>query len=162
VPKNVTGNDFFVPVTPAVPIRPSLALDCLKSVPLHKDTALQQVDFLRPLFEWQSTTDYLQDPPQGYLSEGVDLVRGLDDIAAKLNKDKNGGYRNEFDFLSDLHMLALVRPRDFHFGYTTLLLDLFSFAMGPQFISISDDGLATPRIYLYGTTLLGLLPSPMQ
>jgi hypothetical protein len=119
-------------------------------VPLHKDSALQQVNFLRPLFEWQSTVDYLRDPPQGYLSEGVDLIRGLDDIAAKLSKGKKGGYNNEFDFLADLHMLATVRPRDLHFAYTTLLLDLFNFPLGPQFVCISDDGLATPRIYLYG------------
>jgi hypothetical protein len=151
VPKNSTEIPDFMPTTPAVPIRPSLAFACLKSVPLDRDSALQHIDFLRPLFEWQSSVDYLRDPPQGYLSEGMDLTGGLDDIAAKLNRDKKGGYGNEFEFLADLHTMTSVRPRDLHFAAPTLLLDLFDFPITAQFLSISDDGLTLPKIYLYGT-----------
>ncbi|KAK4118063.1 hypothetical protein N657DRAFT_675792 [Parathielavia appendiculata] len=164
VPKNRSELRSFMPATPSVPIRPSIALACLKSVPLYKDSALQQLDFLRPLLEWQSSVEYLRDPPQGYLSEGVDLIRGLDDIAAKLKEEKRGGYANELEFLADLRMLTSVRPRDFHFGYWTLLLDLFDFPMSAQFISISDDGLAMPKIYLYDDVKHaqnGYTPSPV-
>jgi hypothetical protein len=136
---------------PAAPIRPSLALACLKSVSLHKDTALEQLRFLRPVFEWQSTIDYLRDPPRGYLSEGVDMIRGLDDIGDLLRKDK-GGYANEFDFLADLYTLTTIRPRDFHFHYHTLLMDLFTFRLGADFVAISKNGLAPPEIFLHGTT----------
>lgn len=150
VPKNLSGLPSFVPATPAVPIRPSTAFACLRSVPLQRDSALQHINFLRPLFEWQSSVDYLRDPPQGFLSEAVDLPGGLDHIAAKLNRDTRGGYANEFEFLADLRTLTSVRPRDFHFAYSTLLLDLFDFPMSAQFVSISDDGLTLPHIYLYG------------
>lgn len=153
MPKNLTGIlPLIIPSTPAAPIRPSIAFACLKSVPLHKDTALQQLDFLRPLFEWQSTIDYLQDPPQGYLSEGVDLIRGLDDISSKVKMTGRGGYGNEFGFLADLYTLTSVRPRDFHFSYSTLLMNLFTISMGAQFVAISEDGFVPPKVYLYGNS----------
>jgi hypothetical protein len=156
VPKNVSRIEkYLIPSTPAAPIRPSVAFVCLNSVALHEDPALEQLEFLRPLFEWQSTVDYLRDPPQGYLSEGVDLIGGLNDIAAKL-KTKNGGYPNEFEFLANLYTLTRVRPRDFHFDYSTLLLDLFTFQMNAKFVSISEDGVSLPKIYLYGA----LFPCP--
>lgn len=117
-------------------------------MPLHKDTALAQLDFLRPIFEWQSTLDYLREPPRGYLSEGVDLLGGLDDIAATLNKDR--GYANEFEFLADLYTLISVRVRDVHFRYWGMLMNLFTFRMGAQFVSISEDGLSAPKIFLHG------------
>ena len=54
VPLNLTAIEkLLIPELPAAPIRPSLAYACLKSVPLHKETGLAQLDFLRPLFEWQ-------------------------------------------------------------------------------------------------------------
>lgn len=155
VPKNYTDpvQQALLPAVPAAPIQPSVAYACLKSVPLHQDTALAQLDFLRPLFEWQSTVDYLRDPPQGYLSEGVDLIRGFDDIAAKLRKEKGGSYANEFDYLADLYTLTTVRPRDFHLTYSTLLMQLFTFHMKAQFVAVSEDGLALPKIYLHGNML---------
>jgi hypothetical protein len=150
VPKNYSQfEQALVPTAPAAPISPSVAFACLKSVPLYKDTALGQLDFLRPLFEWQSTVDDLREPPEGYLSEGVDLIGGLDDIAAKLKKAR-GGYGNEFEFLADLYTLTSVRPRDFHFIYTSSIFDLFSFPRAVRFVSISEDGFSAPKIYLHG------------
>jgi len=150
VPRNLTGLERFVtPDMPPAPIRPSIAVACLKSIPLYKDSALQQLEFLRPFFEWQSTIDYLREAPQGYLSEGVDLLGGLDDIAAKVKKQK-GGYSNELEFLTDLYTLTSVRTRDFHFHYSTQLFDLFSFVSDVRFVSISVDGLSKPKIYLHG------------
>jgi hypothetical protein len=122
-------------------------------VPLHKETGLEHLDFLRPLFEWQSTVDYMRDPPLGYLSEGVDLIRGLDDIAGKLKEGKGRGYANEFEYLADLYTLTSVRVRDFHFIYSTLLMELFTVKMKAEFVAISEDGLALPKIYLHGTSI---------
>ncbi|KAK4148577.1 hypothetical protein C8A00DRAFT_38847, partial [Chaetomidium leptoderma] len=166
VPKDLSRAELlFIPSVPAVPIPPSLAFACIRSVPLHKDSALQQLDFLRPLFGWQSTVDYLRDPPQGYLSEPVDLIGGLDDIAAKLKTKGGRGYANEYEFLADLYTLTSVRVRDFHFHYSTLLLDLFTPLMGAEFVSISKDGVSTPKIYLYGdvkNAQQGYTPSPVS
>ena len=139
----------FELMPPLVPITPSLALSCLKSIPLNASNALEQVRFTRPLFEWQSTVDHLKDPPVGYLSEGVDLLSGLDEIAAKLQVE-DGGYADEFEFLADLYTLASLRSRDGHFYYSSMLLDIFTFQKGVEFVSISRDGLALPEIYIYG------------
>ncbi|EAQ91769.1 hypothetical protein CHGG_00004 [Chaetomium globosum CBS 148.51] len=149
VPKDSTEfEQAIIPAAPAAPIPPSIAFECLKSVPLYKDTALGQLNFLRPLFEWQSTLDDLREPPEGYLSEGVDLLGGLDNITAKL-QEAQGSYKNEFEFLADLYTLTSVRPRDLHFRYTSSLFDLFSFPRPARFVSISTDGISEPKIYLH-------------
>ncbi|KAK0708505.1 hypothetical protein B0H67DRAFT_556972 [Lasiosphaeris hirsuta] len=164
VPKNLSSVEAILfPATPAVPVAPSLAFACLESIPLDRDTALAHVEFLHPLFEWQSTVDYLKGPPRGYLSEGVDLLRGLDDIAAKLRADPPA-YANEFGFLAELHVLV-SRVRDAHFGYTSLLLDLFTLRPGAEFVSISRDGVALPEIFLHSDIKHdkeGYVPSPVS
>lgn len=114
---------------------------------MDEKTALKHVDYLKPQWEWQSTLDYLENPPNGYLSEGVDLLGGLHDIELKLKGD---GYQNEFDFLTDLYLLANVRPRDSHFSSVNVLLDLFTFRSGADFVSISRDGVALPEIFVQG------------
>ncbi|KAK4196429.1 hypothetical protein QBC40DRAFT_234455 [Triangularia verruculosa] len=149
VPKELSGLfELLQPPVPPAPIRPSLAFACLKSIPLYADVARKHVDYLAPLVEWQSTVDYLRDPPKGYLSEGVDLTQGLKDIAAKLQPGKKPKYPNMFEFLTDLHTLLSTRVRDGHVSIRSLLFDLFTFERGVQFVSISDDGLSLPRFYL--------------
>lgn len=136
----------YIPAVPAVPVKPSLAFACLKSVPLHKDNALAQLKHLRPLFEWQSTIEYNKKPPRGYLSEGVDLIQGFDDIAEKLNANRPV-YTNQYEFLVDLDTLQ-GRVRDLHFSAVSLLLDLFT-TRGVDFVSISEDGWAPPKIFVH-------------
>jgi len=138
-----------IPAAPAAPVVPSLAFACLRSVPLDKETALKHIDHLRPQWQWQSTIEYLKNPPSGYLSEPVDLLGGLDEIKAKLQGD---AYRSEFDFLADLHMLARVRVRDSHFHAGSALLDLFTFKTGAEFVSVSKDGVSLPEIFIQGTS----------
>ncbi|KAM7196897.1 hypothetical protein V8F20_006864 [Naviculisporaceae sp. PSN 640] len=165
VPRNLTTLEELVGLgaIPPIPIRPSLAHACLKSIPLDKAPALAQVDVLRPMLEWHSTLDYLRDPPKGYLSEAVDVVRGLDEIQAKLGQ--LDVYKTEFDFLSDLYTLLSLRIRDGHFFYRPMLMGLFTFQLGVQFISISKDGISAPDIFLYGDLnhdKNGYKPSPVS
>jgi len=153
VPKNLTRAEaILIPAVPAVPVKPSLAYACLKSMPLDRDIALHQVQTLRPYWEWQSTIDYTRVPPKGYLSEGVDIFKGLDDISAKLRTNSTP-YTSFFDFLTDLHILQ-GRARDFHFLSLPVLLDLFTFVPSVKFVSISKDGQALPEIFLYGVSNL--------
>ncbi|KAK1832533.1 hypothetical protein QBC39DRAFT_280800 [Podospora conica] len=135
----------FVPTAPAAAVLPSLAFSCLKSVPLDKETALKHIDHLRPQWQWHSTIEYLKNPPKGYLSEGVDLLGGLDDIKAKLQDD---AYLTEWDFLADLHMLARVRVKDQHFHAANTFMNLFTFKTGAEFVSISKDGVSLPEIFV--------------
>ncbi|KAK3994474.1 hypothetical protein QBC44DRAFT_391790 [Cladorrhinum sp. PSN332] len=153
------------PRVPAAPIKPSLAYACLKSVPLHADTAVKHLEYLRPIFEWQSTLDYLKNPPAGYLSDAVDLLGGLDSIAVNIRGDGTKQYSNEFEFLADLDTLTNVRVRDFHLGHTAVLFDLFTFNMGVEFVSISKDGLLIPDIFLrddVNHSNRGYTPSPVS
>ena len=128
-------------------IKPSLAYACLQSIPLDRDTAEKHVEWLRSFAVWHSTTDHLKNPPRGFLSEGVDLLGGLDGIAKKL---KAVAYRNEFEFLVDVYTLGDIRVRDGHFSWLPQLLDLFTFQRGVEFASVSKDGTSLPQIYLYG------------
>ncbi|KAK4444824.1 hypothetical protein QBC34DRAFT_474028 [Podospora aff. communis PSN243] len=134
-----------IPPLPAAPIKPSLALACLKSVPLDREVALRQVQTLKPYWEFQSTLGYNKKPPKGYLSEAVDALGGLDDIAAKL-KD-SGSYENLYEFLVDLEILR-GRVRDVHFFFLPLLLNLFAFVPGVEFLSISKDGRSVSEVFL--------------
>ncbi|KAK0736398.1 hypothetical protein B0T21DRAFT_289231 [Apiosordaria backusii] len=165
VPKELDGVfRLLQPPVPAAPILPSLAFACLKSMPLYADVAKKHVDYLAPLVEWQSTIDYLRDPPKGYLSEGVDLTQGLQDIAANLQA-RRPKYSGMFDFLTDLHTLLSTRVRDGHLSVRSLLLDLFTFEQGAEFVSISEDGLKIPRIYLRDDVKHishGYTPSPVS
>jgi len=150
VHRNITEVEMgLIPAVPPVPVKPSLAFGCLKSIPLDKDSALAHLDFLRPHWEWQSTIDYNKKPPRGYLSEGVDIIRGIKEIAAKL-KTTPPSYSNEFEFLFDLQLLQ-NRVRDSHFGSWPLLLDFFIAELGKKFVSISQDGRTAPQIFLHGT-----------
>jgi len=131
---------------------PSLAYACLKTIPFHKEEAIGHLHFLKPAFEWQSTLDYLTDPLPGYLSEGVDLLRGLDDIEGRMEDD--AAYENMWDFLDDLHTLTSTRVKDFHFQVRMSLYSLFKFAWGVQLVSVSEDCRKLPDIFLWGTHLL--------
>lgn len=87
----------------------------------------------------------------------------MDDIAANIRANTSTKYFSEFDFLADLYTLTSLRERESHFDYFTMLFDLFTFQMGARFLSISEDGLAIPRIYLFGThadNLLTAVPEP--
>ncbi|KAK0643776.1 hypothetical protein B0T16DRAFT_459883 [Cercophora newfieldiana] len=164
VHKNITEIELgILPAIPPVPVKPSLAFNCLKSIPLDRDRALGHVAFLRPFWEWQSTLDYNKNPPRGYLSEGVDLIRGTKEIEAKLRINSTG-YANHFEFLVDLQLLQ-HRVRDAHFGSPAMLLDLFTAQFGRKFVSISQDGRTLPEIFLHDDVKHnqdGYEPSPVS
>jgi hypothetical protein len=73
-----------------------LAYDCLTSAPFNKSAALALIDSIRPYFLWQSTTQYLKNPPAEYVAKiqaGVDVWGGLDQIE---HNAKAGVYKQEF------------------------------------------------------------------
>ncbi|KAJ0372143.1 hypothetical protein COL26b_009301 [Colletotrichum chrysophilum] len=127
-------------------VRPSLAFDCLRSVPVDVERDVTLVKYLRPWLEFQSTVGILQNPPEGYLYPGVDIFGGLTNITQIL---KAGGYQSQLDFASDLYRLINVKPRDGHLVITPVIGTLFSFETPALFVSISEDGIANPKIYLH-------------
>ncbi|TDZ33341.1 Peptidase S41 family protein ustP [Colletotrichum trifolii] len=127
-------------------VRPSLALDCLRSVRVDVERDVALVKYLRPWLEFQSTVGILPNPPEGYLYPGVDIFGGLDNITQAL---EDGNYRSQLDFAVDLYRLINVKPRDGHLKFTPIIGTLFIFETPALFVSVSEDGVATPKVYLY-------------
>ncbi|WYZ46702.1 hypothetical protein EsH8_IX_000927 [Colletotrichum jinshuiense] len=125
-------------------ISPSVAYACLNSVPVDKENDLDLLNYLEPYIEFQSTLEPLADPPEGYLLPGVDVIGGFGQIRANLMKDK---YHAQVEFALDLRRL-FAQAADGHFGYNPAILSVFTFRSLESLVSVSDDGLTIPRVYL--------------
>ncbi|OHW99963.1 peptidase S41 family protein [Colletotrichum incanum] len=112
--------------TEKLAVRPSLAFDCLRSVPVDVERDVALVKYLRPWLEFQTTVGILPNPPEGYLYPG-----------------------SQVDFAVDLYRLINVKPCDGHLVFTPVIGTLFSFETPALFVSISEDGIANPKIYLH-------------
>lgn len=71
---NITANRPPMPYGEYSTINAGDAYSCLKSVPFNATFALEWVESLRPYLQWQSTTAYLKEPPEGYWQGPHDLV----------------------------------------------------------------------------------------
>ncbi|KAJ3498822.1 hypothetical protein NLG97_g835 [Lecanicillium saksenae] len=136
----------------SVSVPASLAYACLKSVPLHKEEAIQLVDSIRPYLEWQSDTAYKANPPSDYAFAGYDLFHNLAAIRSKLTGDK---YSSEYDFHKDLYETVFSAGHD---GHLYLLPDLLTratrFRRKLALISISDSG-SVPDIKVFSDVQAG-------
>ncbi|KAL2760948.1 hypothetical protein ACRALDRAFT_1078543 [Sodiomyces alcalophilus JCM 7366] len=136
------ASDFF-DVLPIV--KPSVAYECLRSIPLDVERDQGLLDFLGPWLEFQSTVGILADPPPGYMFPGVDILGGLRNMSSMV---ENGDYENQYDFVTDLYRLLNVKPREGHLSYTPALAIIVEFSTPARFISISKDGTSLPSVYL--------------
>ncbi|GKT94772.1 peptidase S41 family protein [Colletotrichum tofieldiae] len=94
---------------------------------------------------FQSTLELLREPPEGYLLPSVDVIGGIGQIRANLMKD---AYKSQVEFTLDLARV-FAQTADGHFDYNPALLNVFTFRSLASLVSVSDDGLGVPRIYLY-------------
>ncbi|KAF3483077.1 peptidase S41 family protein [Arthroderma uncinatum] len=122
-----------------------LAHACLTSVPFKSSDSLQLIDGLQYFWDWQTTKDFLKDPPKGYAVPGTDLEGGLAKIREKA---ASNAYKNEFEFQFELD--ALVRTvHDGHFNLAMDLIATFAFTRSElgSLVSLSDNGKNFPKIY---------------
>lgn len=87
--------------TPTVPAK--LAYDCITSVPFNSSAAVELLDSIRPYLDWQSTVDYIRDPPAEYaekIQEPYDFWAAFEKI---YDTAESNGYDNEFAFGFDLY-----------------------------------------------------------
>ncbi|KAK1985706.1 peptidase S41 family protein [Colletotrichum cereale] len=126
-------------------ISPSVAFDCLKMVVVDKPKDLELLNYLEPFIAFQSTLETLIDPPEGYLLPGVDVIGGFGQIRANLLKDV---YKSQVEFALDLSRI-FAQAADGHFAYKPAILGLFTFTSRNSLVSVSDDGLSVPRVYLH-------------
>lgn len=131
----------------------SVAWDCIQSVPLNATSGLILMDSIRPYLDWQTTLSYLKDPPSGYLEPAVDVLGEYASIVSKL---QSGGFANEYDFEFSLYELFQT-THDGHFRYLpSLVAGVFGFGRPLAMVSVSSDGEALPKPYVYADILLSV------
>ncbi|KAI6385789.1 hypothetical protein MCOR07_010710 [Pyricularia oryzae] len=123
--------------------RPSLALNCLQSIPVDVNTDLTLLDQLTYHAETLSTLGYLKAPPAGYLIPGVDIMGAFDEMRKKL---KDGKYANQYHFMEEVFNVYHAASES-HFTWRPMILNAFTFSRGLNLVSVSQDGIELPKVY---------------
>ncbi|KAF6830567.1 hypothetical protein CPLU01_07257 [Colletotrichum plurivorum] len=132
-------------VKPTVPAQ--LAYDCLNSVPLGKQEAIDLVDAMVPYLEWQSDAAYKVNPPAGYDFPAYDMFAAIANIRRNLEADV---YANEYQFQAALYEEVFGPAHDGHLVYyPDLLTAVFEWTRETALVSISEDGSSLPVIKVY-------------
>ncbi|CAK7227183.1 hypothetical protein SCUCBS95973_006457 [Sporothrix curviconia] len=132
-----------------ITIPAELAYDCLASVPLHKDEAVQLVDSIEPYLEWQTDAAYKADPPADYFYPPYDMFAALAEVRSNLVNDV---YDSEYAFQIDLYLKVFGQGHDGHFVmYPDLLSRAFIYSRPYSLVSVSDEanggGLPVIKVY---------------
>lgn len=126
---------------------PSVAYECLNSIPLYKDAAIQFIDEIKPYMEYQSDIAFKRDPPSDYSYSGYDIFEELDRIRSKI---RSGYYANEYEWQLDFYLSVVGKGHDYHMNiYPDLLARAVEFARPLSLVSISEDGSSLPVIKVY-------------
>ncbi|ERT01703.1 hypothetical protein HMPREF1624_02957 [Sporothrix schenckii ATCC 58251] len=132
-----------------VSIPAELAYNCLRSVPLHRDAAVQLVDAIEPYLEWQSDAAYKADPPADYFYPPYDIFEALAQVRSDLVNDV---YDSEYAFQIDLYLKVFGQGHDGHFVfYPDLLSKAFVYTRPRSLVSVADtaSGSTLPVIKVY-------------
>ena len=125
----------------------SEAFECLTSVPFNEAVATRFLKYWNDTIQFQSTLEYLKNPPPSYQQPAVDLVGGLATLQDAVNK---GTFHNQYEFEAALQAL-IYAAHDTHLTLNAGILAVFSFASPWDIVSVSLDGVAPPKVYLFGT-----------
>lgn len=120
--------------------------ECLVSVPFKADVALRFINYYNTTLQFQSTTAYLKNPPQGYKQPAVDVFARLQAIKTNVT---SGYYQNQYDFEVAIQKVV-YEIHDGHVDLSAGILSLFSFASPYYISSASTNGKATPQLYFTG------------
>ncbi|KAF3917109.1 hypothetical protein ABW20_dc0105141 [Dactylellina cionopaga] len=132
-----TGGDSFE-------VDPKIAFDCLQSVPLEKQAALDFIRNFQKFMQFQSTIAYLANPPANSGQEPVDIPGGLSAIHKHV---EDGVITQWYDVENQINGL-LLKGRDEHLRATWPLQNLFRFRVPMSLVSLSPDGKQAAKIYL--------------
>lgn len=122
---------------------------------------------MRPYIDWQTTIEYLEDPPAEYAAKvqaPYDFYANWDRIYQNV---MDGNYASEYAFGFDLYRLFQM-AHDGHFVYYPDSVTLiFSFGRTTPLVSVSSDGTSIPEVYVYSDVLdasfgnITYTPSPL-
>jgi len=93
-------------------------------------------------------------PPSDYSYPSTDLLGGLDEISSRAAA---GGYSSQYQFdlaLNDLVNSAHEGHLFLHTCTTASILYQRGYPERLQLVSVSEDGLQLPQVYIYGKKLL--------
>lgn len=126
-------------------VSPQLAYECLNSVPLGKQEALDLVDSIVRYLAFQTDLNYKKDPPAGYYYPAIDVLNLLQQIRDKVEDDE---YVNEYSFQVDLYK-PFSQSHDAHLiFYPDLLTGVVDFGRNAALVSVSDASMeGLPEIY---------------
>lgn len=138
-----------------------LAYQCLESIPLIKEDAVKLLRGLSAFWTFDSTLNWLEEPPAGYPLPAVKLLQGLKDLE---NAVRNGTMTSEYKLQRGVWELML-RSGESHLGDATPLLRVFNFHPLPgkdNVVALSVDGVSLPlQYYLQSKFLIGVNATPI-
>lgn len=129
-----------------------LAYDCLISVPVRQTDALDTLDTLIKMTQFQSNLANMKNPPEGYPNPPVDILGGLNEIRSAVSNNK---IPNQYDLEKEIDLL-FNRGRDGHLSFLgPTYAGTVRWRRDPRIIltAASLDGKA-PKVYTYGTFML--------
>lgn len=131
-------------------------------MPFDAAVATRFVDYYNDTLQSQSTLKVLENPPVGYQKQPFDIMQELINIKAKIN---SGDFSSQYAFESGIQLL-IARMHDNHVTLDAGILSAFRFASPYTLISISEDGLQEPKVYLHEDVLAATKevyrPSPLS
>ncbi|KAH7408333.1 hypothetical protein DE146DRAFT_645987 [Phaeosphaeria sp. MPI-PUGE-AT-0046c] len=118
--------------------------DCISKVPFNAAVASRFVDYYNDTLQFQSTLAFLKSPPDGYQQSAIDVAQALEDIRANISAD---AYKSQYSFEWQVQLL-ISRIHDSHVTLDAGILSAFRFASPYSLVSISQDGVQEPKVYL--------------
>lgn len=135
---------YLLKGTPGTTLTAKQAYDCLTSVPFNPDVAARFVAYYNETIQFQSTLAYLKNPPTSYQQPSIDLLAGLE----RIQKDiVNGAFPNQYAFEATLQNL-IYSAHDAHFQLNSGILAAFTFLSPYPIVSLSEDGVQIPKVYV--------------
>lgn len=120
-----------------------LAFDCLNSVPVDTNGNRQLIDELKEVWQFQSELVWYKNPGSDWEYGPLDIIGELDSI-----KNNLGSFKSEYAVQLAIQNIT-VRTGNFHFNYVPDILQVFAFQRPFNLASISSDGKALPKLYVY-------------
>ena len=122
------------------------AYDCLISVPFNAAVATRFIKYFNDTLQFQTTLTYLKTPPPSYQQPGTDLLGGLERIQQDID---HGVFANQYAFEATLQSLV-YSAHDSHLQLNSGILAAFTFLSPYSIVSLSEDGVKDPKIYVLG------------
>ncbi|KAG8531657.1 uncharacterized protein KY384_003288 [Bacidia gigantensis] len=120
---------------------------CLTSVPILKDDALDYLKYAKIYGILQSDLAFIKQPTKAWQQPASDIMADLDTIAEAV---KAGIYTSQYDFDADVISLART-ANDYHFNLKPGILgsNMWAWSLKWQLTSFSTDGKELPKVYVF-------------